>query len=145
MKNLFQPNPGNTWSCWTKSGVLNKMPPAVCPSSSHLPWACGGIGQADGVLSADISRLLVVQVSLDVMAGHTGSSFSLAGDHEPTRVTTFVLLATRGRAPVVTSHRVTFLARPGGCPMGHVAHGKEEKTVGRMKTSCIFSIEVLVK
>lgn len=93
MKNLFQPNPGNAWSCWTKSGVLNKMPPAVCPSSSHLPWACGGIGQADGVLSADISRLLVVQVSLDVMAGHTGSSFRLAGDHEPTRVTTFVLLA----------------------------------------------------
>lgn len=40
-----------------------------------------------------VSCLMTSQVSLDVMAGHTGSSFRLAGDREPTRVTTFVLLA----------------------------------------------------
>lgn len=55
-----------------------------------LPSACGGIGQVVDPLPAGVFRLLLAQVSLDVMA-----PFRLAGDHVPTQVTsTFVLLVT---------------------------------------------------
>lgn len=57
-----------------------------------LPWPCGGIDHAEDLLPVGVFRLLLAQVSLDVMAVHTGSPLRLAGDHMPTQVTAPVLL-----------------------------------------------------
>jgi len=57
-----------------------------------FPWACGGIHQVVGLLSAGGFRLLLAQVSLDMTAVPT--AFRLAGAHVPTQVTTFMLLVT---------------------------------------------------